>query len=194
MRLLLLDNFDSFTYNLYDYLVQLGASCDVVRNNVPQILQSVPDYEGIVLSPGPKKPADAGIMPQLIAQYIYSKPILGVCLGHQGIGEYFGATVCKARLPVHGKVSPLLHNGHPLFTDVPVGSPVMRYHSLIITHLEKTPLHAIAHTPEGEIMAIAHPTLPIYGVQFHPESILSVHGMRILQNWLYLSQQGLTQS
>ena len=184
-RILLVDNYDSFTYILYDYFLQLGADCTVIRNDelsFDQILKL--DFDALVLSPGPKRPEDAGLMPELIAHFHDKKPILGICLGHQGIGEFFGAKLIKANLPVHGKTSTLFHHNHDLFKGLPDHFEVMRYHSLVLKNIEATELEEIATTSSGEAMAIAHKKLPIIGVQFHPESILTEHGLQMLQNWL----------
>jgi anthranilate synthase/aminodeoxychorismate synthase-like glutamine amidotransferase len=186
MRLLLLDNYDSFTYNLYDYLSQCGAECQVVRNDALSLqeFESL-DFQAIVLSPGPKRPADAGIMPALIQHWHQRVPILGVCLGHQALGEFFGAKLVQARLPMHGKTSLIQHSGkHFLFQNLPPEIEVMRYHSLVLQSLEDTPLEVIAQTDSGEIMALSHRTLPLAGVQFHPESILTLHGLAMLRNWV----------
>lgn len=182
-RVLLIDNYDSFTYNLYDYFLQLGTSCVVLRNDEKSISEILLiDFDLLVFSPGPQRPKDAGLMMTLIEYFHDKKPILGICLGHQGIGQYFGANLKKARLPIHGKTSELYHNQHPLFDNLPAHFSVMRYHSLILEKQENSPLDVIAHTEEGEVMAIAHQTLPIIGVQFHPESILTEHGLKLLEN------------
>lgn len=185
MPILLLDNYDSFTYNLYDYLLQAGADCIVVRNDV----LSLPEIErlgvaAVVLSPGPKRPADAGIMMSLIGAWHHRIPMLGICLGHQALGEFFGARLVKARVPVHGKTTPVQHFGHPLFRGVPARFSAMRYHSLVLESVAHLPLECIAQTDEGEIMALAHLTLPLTGVQFHPESIGTEFGLQLLKNWL----------
>jgi anthranilate synthase/aminodeoxychorismate synthase-like glutamine amidotransferase len=184
-NILIIDNYDSFTYNLYDYLVQTGADCVVLRNNTftIQYLQAL-NFQAIVLSPGPKKPEDAGLLMEVISHYYDVVPILGICLGHQALGVFFGANLVKAALPVHGKTSRITHNGHWLFDQVPTEFDVMRYHSLILKSLKSTPLECLAVTDEGEVMAIAHKTLPLVGLQFHPESILTEHGHLLLRNWV----------
>lgn len=190
MRILLLDNYDSFTYNLYDYLLQAGAECRVVRNDELDIEAfELLDFQAIVLSPGPKRPSDAGLMPALIERYATRVPIFGVCLGMQALGEYFGARLVRAALPMHGKTSPIRHKGHPLFEHIPETFQVMRYHSLVLESLEGSALQTIAETESGEIMALAHPSLPLSGVQFHPESILTEYGLQMLKNWVNLAQQ-----
>ncbi len=189
MKILLLDNYDSFTYNLYDYLLQAGTQCQVLRNDACSLdeLERL-DFDALVLSPGPERPADAGLMMPLIARFFDKKPILGICLGHQALGEFFGAKLVKARLPMHGKTSLIAHSGHPLFEHLPPQFAVMRYHSLLLESLEGTPLQSIAQTDEGEIMALAHPTLPLLGVQFHPESILTEWGLQLIKNWVKMHQ------
>ena len=181
---LLLDNYDSFTYNLRDYILQLGKECKVVRNDEMTIeeLDGL-NFSSAIISPGPKTPHQAGITMQFIERFYASAPILGICLGHQAIGEFFGAKLVKAHKPMHGKTSVVNHTGHFLFAGLPPQIEVMRYHSLVLDELTQTPLQAIAHTSEMEIMALAHPALKIAGVQFHPESILTPHGLALLQNW-----------
>ena len=184
-RILLIDNYDSFTYNLADYFLQLNTDCTVTRNDDPVLEKlGVDDFDGLVLSPGPQQPKDAGRMMELIEKFYKLKPILGICLGHQGLGQFFGATLRKAKLPVHGKTSILFHKGHLLFSGLPDQFEVMRYHSLILDDFLDTPILPIAETADGEIMAITHRRLPLLGVQFHPESILTAHGLEMLQNWL----------
>ena len=191
MKVLLLDNYDSFTYNLYDYLLQTGVKCRVVRNDaLSERAFARLRFDAIVLSPGPKKPKDAGLMPHIIAHYHDRVPMLGVCLGHQGIGEFFGAQLVKAPVPVHGKTSLITHEGHPLFEGIPAQFNAMRYHSLLLQSLEGTPLDCIARTDAGAVMALAHQTLPVHGVQFHPESILTEHGLALLKNWVNLALKG----
>lgn len=192
MKVLLLDNYDSFTYNLYDYLLQTGVECDVYRNDALSLenFESL-DFQAIVLSPGPKRPADAGLMLPLIARFCQKVPILGICLGHQALGETFGARVVKARLPMHGKTSVIQHREHPLFEGIPEFFEVMRYHSLVLESLEGTPLRSIAQSATGEIMALEHKALPLLGVQFHPESILTAYGLQLLKNWVKMTVKHL---
>ena len=187
MRLLLLDNFDSFTFTLADYLRQLGAEVAVRRNDVALADLHVPDYDGVVLSPGPGTPAAAGVMPALIAAYHQTVPMLGVCLGHQALGEFFGAAVVRAARPMHGKVTTMrCDTADPLFAGLPPEQPVTRYHSLIVSEPLPAALRALAHTigPAPELMALRHRTLPLHGLQFHPEALLTPHGLAMLGNWL----------
>lgn len=189
MKILLLDNYDSFTYNLYDYLLQTGVACQVLRNDaLPLSDVERLDFRAIVFSPGPKRPADAGLMLPLIDRYHDRIPMLGICLGHQAIGEYFGAKLVKAKVPMHGKTTEIRHSGHPLFKDIPTRFTVMRYHSLLLESLDGTPLECLATTDDGEIMALKHNTLPLFGVQFHPESILTECGLQLLRNWVTMAQ------
>jgi len=185
----LIDNYDSFTFNLVHYLGDLGAQCDVVRNDAASpadILARAP--EAIVLSPGPCTPAEAGICLELIETAAGRVPILGVCLGHQAIGQAFGGRVIRARAPMHGKVSPVTHAGSDVFAGLPSPFAATRYHSLIVEQdtLPDT-LEATAWTADGTIMGLRHRTLPIFGVQFHPESIASEHGHALLANFLALA-------
>ncbi len=182
-----IDNYDSFTYNLVQYLGEMGAQVRVFRND--QV--SVADLEAlnpshIVISPGPGDPTDAGISREVVREIGAGKsprPILGVCLGHQCIGDVFGGKVVRAPRLMHGKTSPVYHYGRDLFQGVPSPFEATRYHSLIVTDLPEV-LEATAFTPEGELMALKHRTYPIYGVQFHPESILTAAGKQILRNFL----------
>ena len=182
--LLLLDNYDSFTYNLYDYLYRLGIDCKVLRNDECTIaeLEALP-LQAIVISPGPGRPIGSGITMQVIEHFHTKLPILGICLGHQALGEYFGATLARGPEPVHGKTSLLNHNNDVVFDGVSNPFSVMRYHSLVLQDLEQTPLETIASTADGIPMAIKHRTLPLYGFQFHPESILTPDGLKLLGNW-----------
>ncbi len=186
--LLLFDNYDSFTYNLQDYFLQLGKPCLVIRNDEMQLNEiEALQPEGIVISPGPETPSKAGILPELILHFHHRLPLLGICLGHQGIGEFFGADLVHAAQPMHGKTSVITHTGHPVFEQVSNPFTAMRYHSLILKNLDRTPLDVIAQSEHGEPMAVAHPTLKICGIQFHPESILTPDGILMLRNWLQWS-------
>ena len=179
-----LDNYDSFTYNLRDYILQLGLECKVIRNDEMSTDEiSKLDFSSAVISPGPKTPREAGITMPFIERFHQAKPILGICLGHQAIGEFFGAKLVKAKKPMHGKTSVIHYANHFLFRNLPLQFEVMRYHSLILDEVEKTNLHVIASTNENEVMAVAHPEFKIAGVQFHPESILSPQGLEIMKNW-----------
>jgi anthranilate synthase/aminodeoxychorismate synthase-like glutamine amidotransferase len=180
---LLIDNYDSFTYNLRDYILQLGLSCGVIRNDEMSLEEiAALEFTSAVISPGPRTPKEAGVTMNFIKRFHKTKPILGICLGHQAIGEFFGAKLVKTK-PVHGKTSVITHVEHYLFKDLPDDLEVMRYHSLMLEEVEKTELKVIARTKENEVMALSHPTLKIAGVQFHPESILTPSGLQMLKNW-----------
>lgn len=184
--ILLIDNYDSFTYNIYQYLSELGHSVKVVRNDKI----TIEEIEGlgcsaIIISPGPGTPDDAGISKQVIAHFAGKTPILGVCLGEQAIGEAFGGRVVRAPKPMHGKVSAIQHNGTGLYRGLPQPFMAGRYHSLIVD--KKTLpdcLEVTAVSPEGLIMSLKHRQYPVEGVQFHPESILTPGGMKIFENFL----------
>jgi anthranilate synthase/aminodeoxychorismate synthase-like glutamine amidotransferase len=180
---LLIDNYDSFTYNLYDYICRAGKECKVVRNDAITLeeLQKIP-FTSAIISPGPCRPDSAGITQAFIAHYYNKLPILGICLGHQALGEFFGAELVKAIKPMHGKTSDVKIAQHPVFNKLPNTISVMRYHSLVLKNVV-APLRVIAKTKKGEIMAVAHETLPLVGIQFHPESILTPNGLQIIQNW-----------
>ena len=186
MRILLLDNYDSFTYNLYQYLSELGADVDVRRNDeieVDDVRALAPDK--IVISPGPCTPAEAGISLPLIRELGIEIPILGVCLGHQAIGAAYGGKVIRAPEPVHGKQSPILHGGQGMFESLPSPFAATRYHSLIVER-DTLPqeLEVTAETADGLIMGLRHRTLPVEGIQFHPESYTTEHGKQLLKNFL----------
>jgi anthranilate synthase component II len=185
-RVLLIDNYDSFTYNLYQYLCELGADVTVARNDaitVEDARKLEPD--AIVISPGPGKPCDAGISVQLIRELGPSTPILGVCLGHQAIAEAFGGTVTRAPELMHGKASQVHHTGEGVLRDLPSPFSAIRYHSLCAT-AESLPssLKVTARSDSGVVMGIRHTEYPVEGVQFHPESILTEHGKDLLRNFL----------
>jgi anthranilate synthase component 2 len=187
--LLLIDNYDSFTYNLAQYLGELGAEVRVERNDalsVDEVARLAPTR--IVVSPGPCTPNEAGISLELIARLAGKMPILGVCLGHQAIGQAFGGKVVRAPRVMHGKTSPIEHDGSGLFRGIPSPMQATRYHSLVVEP-ESLPaaLAVTARTAEGEIMALSHKTLPVWGVQFHPESILTVDGKQLLRNFLEMA-------
>ncbi len=184
---LVLDNYDSFTYNLVQYLGELGALVNVVRNDAATV-DEVARYgaDRIVISPGPGRPEDAGITMETIRQLGASTPILGVCLGHQAIGAVYGGSVVRASVPMHGKTSTIEHNGRGLFSGLTAPFPASRYHSLVVAEQDLPDvLEVTARTQEdGTIMGLRHRTLPVHGVQFHPESILTGEGRRILRNFL----------
>jgi anthranilate synthase/aminodeoxychorismate synthase-like glutamine amidotransferase len=187
--ILVLDNYDSFTYNLVQYLGELGATMRVVRNDAltaDDVLALAP--EGIVISPGPGNPDGAGISLELIRRFHARVPILGVCLGHQAIGQAFGGTVARARRQMHGKTSPITHDGRGVFRGLSPGFEATRYHSLVV--LESglpADLEISARADDGEIMGLRHRHYPVEGVQFHPESILTSQGKALLANFLALT-------
>ncbi|MGB9737369.1 anthranilate synthase component II [Chloroflexus sp.] len=186
MNVLLIDNYDSFTYNLYQYLCELGATVDVVRNDqitVAEVAARQPDR--IVISPGPCTPAEAGISVDVIRELGSSIPILGVCLGHQAIGAAYGGVVVRAPFVMHGKLSPIYHNGQGVFAGLPSPFMATRYHSLIVRR-EDLPaeLEITAWTEDGLIMGMRHRSFPVEGVQFHPESIMTEGGKQMLANFL----------
>jgi anthranilate synthase/aminodeoxychorismate synthase-like glutamine amidotransferase len=184
--LLIIDNYDSFTYNLVQYFSVLGCDVIVKRNDeitIPEI--EALDPERICISPGPGRPEDAGISNEVIRQFGPKKPILGVCLGHQCIGEVFGGEVVPAPRLMHGKTSPVRHQGSGVFANLPNPFEATRYHSLIVRR-ETLPacLEITAETAEGEVMGLQHREHPIHGVQFHPESVLTAEGIKLLGNFL----------
>ena len=185
----LIDNYDSFTYILRDYVMQCGQECRVIRNDEMMIDEiSKINFDSIIISPGPKSPAEAGITMDVIRAYYETTPILGICLGHQAIGQVYGAELTAATKPMHGKTSLIKHADHPVFKNIPPQIEVMRYHSLILQKVETSKLNIIAETANGEIMAIADPNRKIVGLQFHPESVLSAYGSLMIKNWFqYIS-------
>lgn len=187
---LMIDNYDSFVYNLYAYMTELGEEVLVVRNDKITLqkiesLLSSGALLGIIISPGPKTPKDCGISCDVVEQFAGRVPILGVCLGHQIIGHVYGGTVQKGIRPMHGKVSPVNNNGTGLFKGLPPVYDVTRYHSLIVSD-EGLPevLKVDARTDDGVIMALSHRTKPVYGVQFHPEAVLTEYGHELLKNYI----------
>ena len=187
IMLILIDNYDSFTYNLVQYFGNIGHACTVIRNDamtVPEVFAMNP--QGIVISPGPSDPDHAGICLETIAAAAdKNTPLLGVCLGHQSIGQAFGGRVVRAPEPMHGKISQITHSHKSVFHGVPALFNVTRYHSLIVEK-ETLPecLEITAETQDGLIMGLMHKTKPIHGVQFHPESIATEHGINLLQNFV----------
>ena len=184
--LLMIDNYDSFTFNLVQYLGELGEQVHTVRNDAIGVDEiDALDPQRIVISPGPGLPDGAGVSLEVIRRYAGRIPILGVCLGHQAIGQHFGGQVVRAGRVMHGKADQLEHRGQGLFTGLPSRYQVIRYHSLVVAR-EALPdcLEVTAWTDDGEIMGLQHREFPVYGVQFHPESIASEHGHRLLANFL----------
>jgi anthranilate synthase/aminodeoxychorismate synthase-like glutamine amidotransferase len=186
--ILVVDNYDSFTYNLVQYLGELGAVVEVVRNDeisLDAIAARKQEVEGVLLSPGPGTPDQAGITLELLSRYAATLPILGVCLGHQAIGQAFGSRVVRAERLMHGRTSQIHHAGKGVFAGLPSPFVATRYHSLIVERDSLSPeLEVTAWTEAGEIMGLAHRTLDVEGVQFHPESFLTEHGHALLSNFL----------
>ena len=187
--LLVIDNYDSFTYNLVQYFGQLGVSMKVYRNDelTPAEAERL-NPSRVLISPGPCTPSDAGVSLDIIKTFAGKKPILGVCLGHQSIGQLFGGKVIRAPRQMHGKLSPITHNGKGVLRDLPSPFTATRYHSLLVERSSLPEcLEITAESPEGEIMGLQHKLYSVHGVQFHPESIATEGGMRILQNFLALN-------
>ena len=184
--ILMIDNYDSFTYNVVQILREMSGDVCVLRNDaatIPELVARKPD--ALVISPGPGRPEDAGISMDAIQEFAGKIPILGICLGHQAIGACYGAAIVHAKRLMHGKTSEISHTGSDVFTNLPSPFTVIRYHSLAIDRATIPDcLQITAETADGEIMGVRHKTLPIYGVQFHPESILSEHGHALLKNFL----------
>jgi glutamine amidotransferase of anthranilate synthase or aminodeoxychorismate synthase len=187
--LLVIDNYDSFTFNLVQYFGELGVEQRVYRNDEitpAEALALNPDR--VLLSPGPCSPKEAGVTLDIIKAFAGVKPMLGVCLGHQSIGHYFGGNVVRASRLMHGKTSPILHQNTDVFRGLPQGFAATRYHSLLVERSTfPKDLEITAETAEGEVMGLRHKSLPIWGVQFHPESIATEGGMQILKNFLELN-------
>ncbi len=187
--LLVIDNYDSFTYNLVQYFGQLGVEQRVYRNNEITPEEAVRlDPDRVLLSPGPCSPREAGVTLDIIKAFAGRKPVFGVCLGHQSIGHYFGGNVVRAGRLMHGKTSPIQHKNTDVFRGMPQNFAATRYHSLLVERATfPAELEITAETAEGEVMGLRHKTLPIWGVQFHPESIATEGGMQILKNFLELN-------
>jgi para-aminobenzoate synthetase component 2 len=184
VRILVIDNYDSFVYNLVQYLGELHVACDVRRNDVIGA-DEVTGYDGVLLSPGPGTPRTAGVCMEVIGRHAGSVPIFGVCLGHQAIAEVYGATVSRAPELLHGKTSSVEHDGRGVFAGLPNPMTATRYHSLAVEpETVGAELEVSARTAGGVIMGIRHRHLPVEGVQFHPESVLTQGGHRMLANWL----------
>jgi anthranilate synthase component 2 len=185
--ILVIDNYDSFTWNLVHYLMELGAEVEVVRNDAIGVGQAMSSgAEAFLISPGPCTPNEAGISLELVGACAAEKrPLLGVCLGHQSIGQYFGGRVIRAPELMHGKTSPIIHDGTGLFQGLPSPFTATRYHSLVVPE-EDMPADLLinARTPDGQVMGVRHASLPIHGVQFHPESIATEHGHAMLANFM----------
>ncbi|MCZ2391191.1 MAG: aminodeoxychorismate/anthranilate synthase component II [Acidobacteria bacterium] len=185
--LVIIDNYDSFTYNLVQYLGELGAEMRVIRNDEMDAAAIEHELrpERLLISPGPGTPDDAGVSMSAIGHFSGKIPILGVCLGHQAIGQFFGGKVVRGPEPVHGKPVTISHDGRTLFDGVPQNFNAGRYHSLVVER-ESLPavLEISAESPDGLVMALRHRSLPIEGVQFHPESVLTDHGKKLLQNFM----------
>ncbi len=187
VKILVIDNYDSFVFNLVQYLQQLGAECTVVRNDAVAAAEAA-NYDGVLISPGPGTPEKAGISIEMIKYCAeHSIPLFGVCLGHQAIGVAFGATVSRAPELLHGKTSLVYHNQEGVLADLPSPFTATRYHSLCVEK-DSVPntLHITGSTDSGLVMSMEHTSLPIQGVQFHPESVLTEHGHQMLANWLVI--------
>ncbi len=186
--LLVIDNFDSFTYNLVQYFGEIGIDQKIYRNDEISAEEAVAlDPDHVLVSPGPCSPNEAGVSLALIEAFAGKKPLFGVCLGHQCIGQHFGGRVVRASRLMHGKTSPIEHDEREIFQDIPSPFEATRYHSLIVEN-DSLPdcLEVTARTAEGEIMGLRHKSLPVWGVQFHPESLATEHGMLMLRNFLKL--------
>lgn len=184
--ILMIDNYDSFTYNIYQYFLELGASIQVIRNDVITLADAIQmNPEALVISPGPGRPADAGISEQAILHFAGKIPVLGVCLGHQAIGECYGGNIIGAQRLMHGKTSEVTADGKGVFTGISRPFQAMRYHSLVIDRNTLPDcLEVTATSEDGEIMGVRHKTLAVEGIQFHPESIMTPMGKKMLRNFM----------
>jgi para-aminobenzoate synthetase component 2 len=190
-RILVVDNYDSFVWTIAGYLAQLGAECDVLRNDAVTT-DDAAEYDGVLLSPGPGVPAEAGVSPDMVRRCADdARPMLGVCLGHQALGEVFGATVTHAPELMHGKTSLVRHDGEGVLDGLPSPFTATRYHSLaVVADTVPHELEVTGATDSGVVMALQHRELPLFGVQFHPESVLTGGGHRLLANWLAVCGDG----
>lgn len=188
---LLIDNFDSFSHILADYFRQGGLELEIFRNDIDLKILKKKDWDGLILSPGPEIPVSAGNLMQILEYYHDKIPVLGICLGHQAIGEFFGGKLVKSQKPVHGKVHPVFKvNQHEMLKGIPKSFEVTRYHSLEITDIPDT-LEVLLETKGNEIMAMVHKSLPIVGIQYHPEAVLTQFGHEIIRNWIRHFRIGL---
>jgi anthranilate synthase/aminodeoxychorismate synthase-like glutamine amidotransferase len=191
--ILLIDNYDSFTYNLYDYFVRLGEQVLVVKNDeLDEVSVLDMNFDRLVISPGPNTPDTSGNLMKIVHVLHDKLPILGICLGHQALGQYFGAELHHADRPMHGKVSRIVHNGKGIYEGLPESIQVCRYHSLILKHLDRTELEETSRTADGSCMGFTHRHLPVTGMQFHPEAILTEFGLDMLKNWLKQTLPGVS--
>lgn len=183
---LLIDNFDSFSYLLADYFLRTGVELVIYRNDIDLSTLQKMEFAALVISPGPESPQKAGNLMEILAYYHDKIPVLGICLGHQAIGQFFGADLVRSEKPMHGKVSVIKRvNTHPVFNAIPERFSVTRYHSLELKRLPET-LQVLFETEKGEVMAIYHRTLPLMGIQFHPEAYLSEYGEETIRAWVRL--------
>ncbi len=186
--LLIIDNYDSFTYNLLDYFQQLGQECQLIRNDLEK--EHWPDSpDALIISPGPMDPMRAGKLMEMLDFYVGKVPVLGICLGHQALALKFGAKIDHAIKPMHGKISRIFCEKDPIFKNIPENFNVVRYHSLVVKELPEE-LKSLAKTEENELMAFVHKTLPVYGIQFHPEAALTEYGLQLLDNCLHCFAEG----
>jgi para-aminobenzoate synthetase component 2 len=184
--ILIIDNYDSFVHNIARYVRELGHEAEVVRNDAPALQEIGQETEAVIISPGPCTPNEAGASLAIIQELARKVPILGICLGHQCVGQAFGGRIARAKRPLHGEASEIVHDGEGLFANIPGRFNAGRYHSLIVELDEPSPLRVTARSEDGEIMALEHREYPVFGVQFHPESVLTEHGHGILRNFLNL--------
>lgn len=190
MRFLLIDNYDSFVHNLARYCVLAGAVCDILRNDSDELQNiNLKKYDGIVISPGPGTPDQAGYCFDVVKKSGQDLPLLGVCLGHQILAEAYGGETLQSGAPVHGRESVTTHNGSGVFANMPSPLKVGRYHSLVTDLPSNTPLVVTARTEDGIVMAVEHKDAPLFGVQFHPESLLTEHGLQIIKNFVRIARE-----